>query len=85
MPNSRQRVKLAEGQNITGKVFAGKGTGVEIRDRFDIAAIYNIPADEIQKVSGNGIVIIEGKEKKAELHWYEANGERYDMKIKRFL
>lgn len=85
MPNSKQRVKLAEGQKITGKVFAGKGTDVEIRDRFDIAAIYNIPADEIQKVSGKGIVIIKGKEKKAELHWYEVNGERYDMKIKRFL
>lgn len=85
MPNSKQRVKLAEGQSIKGKVFAGKGTDVEIRDRFDISAIYNIPADEIKKVSGKGIVIIEGKEKKAELHWYEANGERYDMKIKRFL
>ena len=85
MPNSRQRVRLAEGQNITGRVFAGKGTDVEIRDKYDISTIYNIPADEIQKVSGKGIVIVKGKEKKAELHWYEVNGERYDMKIKRFL
>lgn len=85
MPNGRQHCKLAEGQTIKGKVFAGKGTAVEIRDKFDLAAIYNIPADEIQKVSGEGVVVIKGKEKKAELHWYEVNGERYDMKIKRFL
>jgi hypothetical protein len=85
MPGSRQHVKLAEGQTIKGKVFAGKGTNVAIRDKRKLEAIYNVPADEIQKVSGKGFVIIDGKKVEVELHWYEANGERFDVKIKRFL
>ncbi len=85
MPGSRQHVKLAEGQKIEGTIFAGKGTNVEIRDRFDLEAIYNVPASEIQKVSGEGFVVINGKKTKVELHWYEAKGEKFDIKIKRFL
>ena len=78
-------MQLAEGQTITGKVFAGKGTNIEIRDRFDLEVIYKHPANEIQKLYGNGYVVIKGKKKKAELHWYEANGEKFDIKVKRFL
>lgn len=85
MPESRQHVKLAEGQTITGKAFAGKGTNVEIRDRFALEAIYKVPAADIQKMRGTGFVIIKGKKVKVELHWYEANGERFDMKIKGYL
>lgn len=82
---SRQHTKLAEGQKIEGIVFAGKGTSKEIRDRFRLEATYKIPASEWQKVSGNGIVIVDGKNQKAELHWYEAHGEIVEMKVKRFL
>lgn len=78
-------MKLAENQNITGKVFAGKGSGVEIRDRFRLESMYHIPASEWQKVSGNGYIILKGKKQKVELHWYEADGQRVEMKVKRFL
>lgn len=84
LPDSRQHTKLAEGQTIKGKVFAGKGTKTEIRERFKLEAKYGIPASEWQKVSGNGNVIVKGKEQKAELHWYEADGTIVEMKVKRF-
>ena len=85
MPDSKQHVKLVEGQTIKGTVFAGKGTNIEIRDRFALEAIYKVPASEIQKVSGKGFVLINGKKTKVELHWYEAKGEKFEIKIKRFL
>lgn len=83
--DSRQHVKLAEGQKIVGKVFAGKGTGKVIRDRFRLESKYRIPADDWQKVSGNGYIVLNGKKQKAELHWYEAKGEIFEMKVKRYI
>jgi uncharacterized protein with gpF-like domain len=84
LPESKQHTKLTEGQKIEGKAFAGKGTGKELRDRFRLESTYHIPASEWQKVSGKGYVIVGGKNKKAELHWYEAEGMIYEMKVKRF-
>jgi hypothetical protein len=57
--DSRQHVKLAEGQNIKGTAFAGKGTNKEIRDRFRLETDYKIPADKWQKVSGEGVIIVD--------------------------
>lgn len=37
------------------------------------------------KVSGKGYVIKDGKPVLAELHWYEADGEIYELKVKRYL
>lgn len=85
LPDSKQRTKFAENQTIEGVAFAGKGTNRVIRDRFRLESTYHIPADEWQKVSGKGKVIINGKEKLVELHWYEANGERVDFKVKKVL
>ncbi len=85
LPESKQRTEFAENQTIEGVVFAGKGTNREIRDRFRLESTYHIPADEWQKASGKGKVIIDGKEKLAELHWYEARGEKVDFKVKRVL
>lgn len=83
--NSRQHVKLAEGQTITGTTFAGKGTNVEIRERFRLEADYHIPESKWEKVSGKGVIVLDGKQIKAELHWYEAEGEVFEMKVKRYL
>ncbi len=83
--NSKNRVKLADGQSIVGKVFAGKGTEKEIRERYKLEARFHQPAEQWQKVSGIGYVVINGKKVKAELHWYEANGNAVDMKVKRYL
>ena len=78
-------MKLSEGQTVKGVVFAGKGTNSEIRDRFRLESDYHIPASEWKKVSGNGSVVINGKDVKVELHWYEASGKRYEIRIKRYL
>jgi hypothetical protein len=85
LPDSRQHAKLSEGQKITGKTFAGKGTDTAIRERFRLESDYKIPADEWEKVSGVGYVVVDGKKRKAELHWYEANGEIVQMKVKRYI
>ena len=85
LPGSKQRAKLAEGQKIEGHTFAGKGTNVEIRDKYDLENLYNRPADSFEKVQGRASVIIDGKPKKAILHWYESNGEIFDMKVKEWL
>lgn len=83
--DSKQHTKLAENQTIKGKTFAGKGAKTEIRERFRLESDYHIPAEEWEKVSGKGYVVIDGKRKYAELHWYEAEGEIYEMKVKRYL
>ncbi len=85
LPDSNQHVKLSEGQTIVVKAFAGKGTNVAIKGRFRLESKFNIPADEWKKVSGKGKIIENGKEVLAELHWYEADGEVYEMKVKRYL
>lgn len=85
MLDSAGHTKLAENQEITGQAFAGKGTSKEIRVRYILESRYHIPADEWKKVSGRGYVIVDGKKRLAELHWYEAEDEIYEMKIKRYL
>ena len=84
LPGSNQHAKLAEGQKIEGKTFAGKGTGDEIKERYRLESDYKIPNDEWEKVSGDGVVVVKGKNRKAELHWYQAIGEIYEMKVKRW-
>ena len=92
LPDSKQRVKLAEGQDIHGKVFAGYGTSHEIRDRYKIAAKHHIPFEEahkLQKASGKGYIINHGLKIYSELHWYQIAGdkseEKYEMKVKRYI
>lgn len=50
-----------------------------------LESTYNIPADKWEKVSGKGKVVVEGKEIMAELYWYQADGEVFEMKVKRYL
>lgn len=85
MPGSRDHVRLAEGQTVSGKTFAGKGTGTEIREKYRLEVAYKKPADSFEKVSGNGYVVVNGKKRQAELHWYESGNEVFEMKVKRFL
>lgn len=85
LPDSKQHTKLAEGQTITGKTFAGKGTEREIHERYRLESDYKIPSKEWEKVSGNGYIIEDGKPVRVELHWYEAQGGVYEMKVKRYL
>lgn len=85
LADSKQHVKLAEGQTLTGKTFAGKGTETKIKDRFRLESTYHVPAEKWEKVSAPGYIVVGGKKRKAELHWYEADGEVYEMKVKRYL
>ena len=84
-PDSKDHTKLSEGQEIKGTTFAGKGTNRPIRDRFLLERNYGIPADEWEKVSGKGKVLINGQERLAELHWYQAGDYIAEIKIKRYL
>ena len=78
--------KFAEGSTITKiKVFAGDGTDTPIRNAIYLECDYGIPAEKWQKVRGEGTVVFEGKKRIAEIHWYEADNEKYDMKVKRWL
>ncbi len=76
--------KLAEGTEITKiRAFAGAGTDSEIRDRFRLESIYKIEAEKWQKMRGDAYVVRDGKNVHVEIHWYEADGERVEMKVKR--
>lgn len=78
--------KFAEGSTITKiKVFAGKGTNVPIRDAIYLESNYGISAEKWQKVRGEGSIVFEGKNRITEIHWYEADGEKVKMKVKRWL
>lgn len=78
--------KFAEGSTITKiKVFAGNGTNVPIRNAVYLENDYGIPADKWQKVRGEGVIIRKGKHRVVELHWYEAEGEKVKIKVKRYL
>lgn len=85
LPEGKQHVKLSEGQTISGTTFAGKGTSIEIKDKFRLEATYGIAADKWEKVSGKGKIIVENQTREAELHWYQAEGEIVEMKVKRYL
>lgn len=85
LPNGNH-AKFAEGSTISKiKIFAGNGTDTPIRNVIYLESDYGIPAEKWQKVRGEGIVVFEGKNRTAELHWYEADNEKYDMKVKRWL
>lgn len=85
LPNGNHS-KLAEGTKITKvKVIMGYGTDTELRDRFYLEREYGISADKWQKVRGEGIVVFNNENRIAEVHWYEAEGQREKMKVKRWL
>ncbi|WP_288167987.1 hypothetical protein, partial [Ruminococcus sp. CAG:379] len=78
--------KFQEGSSITKiKVIAGNDTKVQIRDAIYLQERYKIPAEKWQKCRGESIVLVDGVPRKAEIHWYEADGEKHDIKIKRWL
>lgn len=78
--------KFQEGSSITKiKVIAGSGTKAQIRDAVYLQERYKIPAEKWQKCRGDGVVLVDGVPRKAEIHWYEADGEKHDIKIKRWL
>lgn len=82
---SGNHAKIVEGTEITGiKTFAGKGTNVPIKTAKLLEAKYFEKAEQWEKVRGTAIIRENGVNKKVEIHWYEANGKRVEMKVKRY-
>lgn len=85
LPNGNH-TKFAEGTTITKiKVIMGEGTDIELNDRFFLESEFKISADKWQKVRGEGFVVVDREIRKAELHWYEADGYREKVKVKEWL
>lgn len=62
---------------------AGKGTDTTIKDVKRLINEHGSSESEWEKVSGIANVLENGRAAKAELHWYEANGQIYEVKIKK--
>lgn len=82
---SGNHAKIVEGTEITGiKTFAGKGTNTPIRVAKQLEDVYKIKAEKWEKVRGTAYIRENSTNCKVELHWYEADGERVEMKVKRY-
>lgn len=68
-------------RNVT--VIGGEGVKNPIRDAPRLENLYKHPENKWQKISGITKVKFKGKSLKAEIHWYESNGQREEIKIKR--
>ena len=66
-------------------VIAGKGVATPIKDSIRLEGVYNHPSTRWEKVSGVTYLRYKGNRIKTEIHWYEANGERYEVKVKRVI
>lgn len=64
-------------------VIAGKGTSVDIRDVRRLQNIYNEPEKRWEKTTGITYIRYKNKRLKTEIHWYEANGKRYEIKVRK--
>ncbi|WP_010247788.1 hypothetical protein [Peptoniphilus rhinitidis] len=64
-------------------VIAGQGVKTPIRDAPRLESFYRHPKNKWQKISGTTKIKFKGKTLKAEIHWYEANGQREEIKLKR--
>lgn len=78
--------RLKEGSKITKVfVFAGKGTNKPIKVAHYLEKQYGVPQNEWKKVRGKGIIMANGQERTAELHWFESDQTgRIKMKVKRY-
>lgn len=64
-------------------VFAGKDVKTSINESVRLEMLFREPKNRWQKISGETFVFYNGERMKVEIHWYEANGKRYLIKVKR--
>lgn len=82
LPDGRM-AKLAGGTKISKiKVIAGYETNVLLRKAEFLEKKYGIKAYKWQKLRGEAVIRDEGVNKKAEIHWEEAEGEKVNFKVK---
>lgn len=76
--------KLAEGTEIVDiEVFAGYGSNRELRVKHFLAEKYGGNPEKWQHSKGHGYVVADGKEQKANIHWFEEESVGiYEMKVK---
>ena len=79
---SMERYKLAPGSKITDAyIFAGGPGQKPISVAHFLEGKTGIPASQWRKAQGHGVVLTAGAQKGAVLHWFEANGEMYSVKV----
>ncbi len=79
---SMERYKLAPGSKITDAyIFAGGPGQKPISVAHFLEGKTGIPASQWRKAQGRGVVLNAGAQKGAVLHWFEANGEMYSVKV----
>ena len=79
---SMERYKLAPGSKITDAyIFAGWPGQKPISVAHFLEGKTGIPASQWRKAQGHGVVLNAGAQKGAVLHWFEANGEMYSVKV----
>ena len=79
---SMVRYKLAPGSKITDAyIFAGGPGQKPISVAHFLEGKTGIPASQWRKAQGHGVVLNAGAQKGAVLHWFEANGEMYSVKV----
>ena len=79
---SMERYKLARGSKITDAyIFAGGPGQKPISVAHFLEGKTGIPASQWRKAQGHGVVLNAGAQKGAVLHWFEANGEMYSVKV----
>lgn len=80
--SSMERYKLAPGSKITDAyIFAGGPGQKPISVAHFLEGKTGIPASQWRKAQGRGVVLNAGAQKGAVLHWFEANGEMYSVKV----
>ena len=79
---SMERYKLAPGSKITDAyIFAGGPGQKPISVAHFLEGKTGIPASQWRKAQGHGVVLNAGAQEGAVLHWFEANGEMYSVKV----
>lgn len=70
-------------ENVT--VIAGENVKNSVRQAGRLQETYNQPAKRWEKVSGVADIMYKGIVLRTEIHWFEANGIREEVKVKRVI
>lgn len=78
-------VKFASDTINKAVVIAGENVRSKLRIAKRLENHYREPERRWEKLSGETFIFSKGKKIKIEMHWYEANGKRYELKVKRVI
>lgn len=78
-------VKFASDKVEHVTVIAGKGVKNAIRESIRLSEFYKQPEERWEKLSGITSIVADGEILKVEIHWYEANGQRESIRVKRVM